>query len=211
VAGSPFGTNFVRLIDPAGNVVAESDLFSVMGKVYPGALATPVAIERTTYTRVGGTAPFDQQDVFVKAPPTSNAVSFLDAVIPPVEVFMTDNDASGGWYGQSPVAPTLPATISVTAANPALNNAPTTVESPLTDFVTISRAVYNAGTLTVDAVSSDRVARPALTVNGQPMTTPIGTTAVKTVTLSGLTIPPARVTVTSANGGSDTEEVVLLP
>ncbi len=36
VEGSPFNTNFFRVIGPDGEVVAETDLFGVMGKVYGG-------------------------------------------------------------------------------------------------------------------------------------------------------------------------------
>ncbi len=97
VVGSPFGTNFVRVDGPPGFTSVQSNLFNVMGKVHAGALATPLLIERTSY---GTTATGAQQDVFVKAPPsTTAAVTATDAN--GATVPMTDNDANGAWYGQS--------------------------------------------------------------------------------------------------------------
>jgi hypothetical protein len=208
VVGSPFGTNFVRLEGPAGFTSVETNLFTVMGKVFPGALATPLIIERSTYSRTNGTTVVAQEDVFAKAPPTSNPVSFVDT--DGVAIGMTDDDANSGWFGQSPANPVLPATISVSATNAGNNNTAVTKANPLVDLVTITRAEYNAGTLLVEATSSDAVQLPQLSVNGQLMTL-VGTGPLQTITISGLIIPPARVTVTSANGGSDTEEVALLP
>ncbi len=48
-----------------------------------------------------------------------------------------------------------------------------------------------------------------LTVNGQSMT-PSRRGPLQSATVTGLTIPPATITVTSANGGSDTEAVVVV-
>lgn len=210
VLGSPFGTNFVRVQAPDGAVLAESNEFTVMGKVFSAQLLpTPVQIERSTYSRAADPlsgATVAQQDVFVNAPSTGS-VSFQDAN--GATVTMTDADADSEWYGQSTNDPVLPATITVTADNPP-GNTPSTASSDMVDLIIISRAEYSAGTLTVEAVSSDEVDIPVLTVNGQTMTL-VGTGPLQTATFTGLTIPPARVTVASASGGSDTEEVVLLP
>jgi len=214
VVGSPFGTNFVRVDGPAGFTPVSSTLFTVMGKVHAGALATPLLIERTTYARrsVGGGSTEAQQDVFVTAPPApQHVVSAIDAN--GAAVTMTDNDANGAWYGQS-AGNATGTSVTVTAA-PAPGgppNTPTTASKALTDVVTIKRAEYSLSThtLTVEAASSDEVPLPLLTVNGQSLT-PTGVDALQSVTLGGLVIPPATVTVTSANGGSDTELVVLLP
>jgi hypothetical protein len=219
VVGSPFGTNFVRIEGPQGSnfPVLETNLFTIMGKVFGGALPTPALVERSTYSRVAdaGGAVVAQQDVFVKAPPTSSLVEF-DAVNEPLPTAMADGDADGAWFGQSPVNPSLPGTVTVRAANPAGNNTQTTVPSPLVDLVIITRAEYatdpstGALTLFVEAASSDEVSIPALTANGRPMTS-VGGGTLQTVSITGLAIPPARVTVTSARGGSDTEEVIILP
>jgi hypothetical protein len=161
---------------------------------------------------VTGTPLAAQQDVFVKAPPaTTTAVTAIDAN--GASVTMTDTDANGAWYGQTANDPTgTTRTVSVRTASTAGPNTPTNGASPLVDMVTISRAQYSlsAHTLTVEAASSDEVTPPVLTVNGQPLT-PTGVGVLQSATLTGLTIPPATITVTSANGGSDTEEVVILP
>jgi hypothetical protein len=205
--GSPFGTNFVRVDGPAPFASVQSNTFTVMGKVHAGPLVTPQLIERTSY---GRTAAGAQQDVFVKAPPSTNAtVSATDAN--GAAVPMTDTDANGAWYGQSANDPTGTARIvSVSSIAKTGPNTPADpVASPLVDVVTISRAEYDAGTLTVVAASSDEVTPPVLTVNGTNLA-PTGVGVLQSATISGLTIPPATITVTSANGGSDTEEVAVV-
>ena len=208
VTGSPFGTNFVRVDGPPGFSSVESNLFNVMGKVHAGALATPLVIERTSYGTSATTGA--QQDVFVQAPPSdAAAVTATDAN--GAAVPMTDNDTDGAWYGQTASDPSgIPApTVSITSSDTVGANTPTTETNPLVDLVTISRAEYDAGTLTVEAASSDEVSPPALTVDGTNLTA-TGVGVLQSATISGLTIPPATVTVTSANGGSDTEEVVVV-
>jgi len=207
VSGSPFGTNFVRVDGPPGFISVQGDQFTVMGKVHEGALATPALIERTTYDR---TAAGVQQDVFVQAPPSgAAAVSATDAN--GTAVTPTDNDVDGTWYGQSLNDPTgiSAPTVSVTATDTVGPNTDTTVTSPLVDVVTITRAEYDAGTLTVEAASSDELSPPTLTVNGVDLAL-TGVGAVQDATLTGFAIPPATITVTSAKGGSDTEEVVVV-
>ncbi len=202
VTGSPFGTNFVRIEGPGAFATRQTNLFSVSGKISTVELATPLLIERSTYTRFPGGA--SQQDVFAKAPPIAN-VSFLDTGAN--SIAMTDGDANGAWFGQSRLDPvTLPASVEVTAD--------TTVQtSPLVDLVQIVRAEYSlsAGTLTVVAQSSDRLANPVLSADGTPMTLVGGTGPRQRTVIRGLIIPPADVTVTSANGGTDSEPVVVLP
>ena len=205
VVGSPFGTNFVRVDGPPGFTSVQSNLFNVMGKVHAGALATPLLIERTSY---GTTATGAQQDVFVKAPPsTTAAVTATDAN--DLAITMTDNDANGAWYGQSASDPTGVTTPTVSVSATSAANNPANDTSPLVDLVTVSRADYSAGTLTVEAASSDEVTPPTLTVNGQTLT-PTVVGVLQSATVTGLTIPPATITVTSANGGSDTEAVVVV-
>ena len=87
---------------------------------------------------------------------------------------------------------------------------------PLTDLVTISRAEYSLGSgqLTLVASSSDETSPPSLTAhtgNGALIGSLSGNGAVKTLTTGLSPIPPATVQVTSAHGGSDSEDVVLVP
>ena len=211
VTGSPFGTNFVRIEGPGGFTTLETDLFEVSGKISAVVLPTPLVIERTSYSRTVDpltSATVSQEDVFALAPPTSVSVSFLDTALATIP--MTDGDANGAWFGQSGDDPILPATIDVTAE--LAGSDPTTETSDLVDLVTISRAEYSlaAGTLTVEAASSDEVDNPTLSANGTDLTL-TGPDALQSAIIGGLTIPPAFVTVTSANGGTDSEPVVVLP
>jgi len=92
----------------------------------------------------------------------------------------------------------------------------TTANLPLTDLVTITQAEYHlsTGQLTLVASTSDETSPPALTAhtgNGTLLGNLSGNGAVKTLSTSLSPIPPAKVQVTSANGGSDSEDVVLVP
>ena len=209
VTGSPFGTNFVLIAGPGSFVSRETTLFAVSGKISDVVLPAPLLVERTSYSRtpdgLGGA--IAQQDVFAKAPPTA-LVTFEGAGGAPVT--MSDNDANGAWFGQSLSDPVPLATVTVAALNPP--NTLTSEPSTLVDLVTVSRAQYSrsAGTLTVEAASSDEVDNPVLSVDATPMTL-VGTGPLQIAIIPGLAIPPAFVTVTSANGGTDTEPVVVLP
>jgi hypothetical protein len=222
VTGSPFGTNFVRVDGPAGFTSVQSDLFTVMGKVHQGALAMPLLIERTSYGRTMDPvtlAVTAQQDVFVETAPSGNAgvtaaVTATDANGVPVT--MTDTDANGAWYGQTASDPSGVATpaVSVTSADSRATptNTTTAATSPLVDVVSISRAEYSLSghSLTVEAASSDEPTMPVLSTNGTNLTV-TGVGVLQRATLTGFVIPPATITVTSAKGGSDTAEVVILP
>ncbi len=95
------------------------------------------------------------------------------------------------------------------------SSTPTTLSMPLTDLVTISRAEYslNSGQITVVASTSDETSPPVLTVTsgtGVAIGTLSGDGAVKSLATGISPIPPDKVRVTSSNGGTDTEEVVIV-
>lgn len=218
VTGSPFNTNFLRVQGPNG-IDVRSDVFAVSGKLSAVDLPAPALVKRASYSRgnVNG-AVVAHQDVFTLAPPPPGSVSFLDSA--GTAVTMTEANSTGSWYGQSVVNPSIPATLQVTADNhlaipTAL--APTTVPVSLTDLVTITRAEYSVGggQLTIAASSSDRTSPPAMTAyvdrSGALLGPLVGNGADKVGTPSTGRVPPARVRVVSANGGSDTEEVVIVP
>ena len=72
----------------------------------------------------------------------------------------------------------------------------------------------STGELTLVASTSDETTPPVLTAhtgNGTLIGNLGGTGAVKTLSMTLSPIPPAKVQVTSANGGSDSEDVVLVP
>ncbi|MBV7548115.1 hypothetical protein KW849_17655 [Pseudomonas sp. PDM26] len=214
VTGSPFNTNYVRIEGPNG-LDLRTTLFAVSGKLSTVVRPTPVIAERSTYSRqAGASAPVAQQDVFVMAPPPPATVTL--ASNNPVLNF-TEANTTGHWYAQSPNNPTLPGTLQVTADNhlAIASSAPTTLPMPLTDLVTISRAEYSlsTGQITIVASTSDETSPPVLTATsgtGIAIGALSGDGAVKSLATGISPIPPAQIRVTSSNGGSDTEEVVIV-
>ena len=214
VTGSPFNTNYIRIEGPGG-LDLRSTVFAVSGKLSTVVRPTPLITQRSTYSRKqGASAPIAQQDVFVLAPPPPATVS-LSSSTP--ELKLTEADTTGSWYVQNPVNPTLPTTLQVTADNhlAIASSTPTTLPMALTDLVVIQRAEYSlsSGQLTLVATTSDETSPPALTATsgtGAAIGALSGSAAVKTLTTGISPIPPAKVRVTSSNGGSDTEEVVIV-
>jgi Big-like domain-containing protein/cadherin-like protein len=246
VTGSPFGTNFFKVVGPAGSdlggpgiTTVQTNLFTVAGKTAAAGLGTPLTVDKATYTRGTGTA---QVSVFATTQPISNAVipgtltlantpsalQFSDASgVISATTMTTNNPIDGKFYGTvsfaNPV--TFPTSVSVT------NTADVPVSTttvPLVDEVAVAEASYSSAAkiLKVTAVSGDKLALPALTVVMQDGATaiPLGTIAggggalqvtfpFAFSTPAGIKtyeIPPVRVTVRSALGGSDTEVVTGL-
>jgi len=214
VTGSPFNTNFVRIEGPNG-LDLRTTLFSISGKLSTVARPTPLITQRSTYSRKAGeSAPVAQQDVFVMAPPPPASVTLTSST--PV-LNLSEADTTGNWYAQSSVNPTLPTFLQVTADNHVAipTSTPTTLSMALTDLVVIQRAEYSlsSGQLTLVASTSDETSPPVLTAtsgSGIAIGALSGEGAVKTLATGISPIPPSRVRVTSSNGGSDTEEVVIV-
>lgn len=214
VTGSPFNTNFVRIEGPNG-LDLRATTFAVSGKLSTVVRPTPMITQRSTYSRKAGTsAPVAQQDVFVLAPPAPGTAAITSST--PV-INMTEANSTGAWYAQSSANPTLPTTLQVTADNhlAIATSTPTTLPMTLTDLVVIQRAEYSlsSGQLTLVASTSDETSPPVLTatsIGGAAIGALSGDGAVKTLATGISPIPPAKVRVTSSNGGSDTEEVVIV-
>ncbi|MNQ69181.1 hypothetical protein D3C85_837620 [compost metagenome] len=215
VTGSPFNTNYVRIEGPGG-IDVRTNLFSITGKLSKVQLPTPLITQRSTYSRqtVGGGV-VAQEDVFMLAPPPPGTAKFASG---DQTIGMIEANATGNWYGQSAINPALPKDLQLTADNQAAitTSTPTTRPAKLVDLVTIDRAEYSlsSGDVTIAASTSDRTSPPALvatTGHGATIGTMAGSGPNKTLTTGISLIPPARVTVTSANGGTDTEEVVIVP
>jgi len=215
VTGSPFNTNYVRIEGPNG-LDLRTTLFSISGKLSEVARPTPVIAQRGTFSRHDEDGNLRaQQDVFVMAPPPPGTATLISQT---PNLNLTEANTTGAWYGQSALNPALPKTLEVTADNQLAipSSTPTTVTLPLTDLVVIQRAEFSlsSGELTLVASTSDETSPPELkasTGNGAVIGTLGGTGAVKTLTTGLSPLPPATVTVTSAYGGSDSEEVVLVP
>ncbi|VVN07182.1 hypothetical protein PS684_04776 [Pseudomonas fluorescens] len=214
VTGSPFNTNFVRIEGPNG-LDLRTNVFAVSGKLSTVVRPTPMITQRSTYSRKAGTsAPVAQQDVFVLAPPAPGTVAVTSST--PV-LNMTEANSTGSWYAQSSANPTLLSVLQVTADNhlAIASSTPTTLPMTLTDLVVIQSAQYSlsSGQLTVVASTSDETSPPVLTAtsgSGAAIGALGGDGAVKTLATGISPIPPAKVRVTSSNGGSDTEEVVIV-
>jgi hypothetical protein len=212
--GSPFNTNYIRIEGPNG-LDLRTTVMAISGKLSTVVRPTPMISERSTYSRKAGeSAPVAQQDVFVMAPPPPATVT-LDSNSPVLN--LTEADTTGHWYAQSSTNPTLPSSLQVTADNHLAipSSTPTTLSMPLTDLVVISRAEYslNNAQLTIVASTSDETSPPVLTAtsgSGAVIGALSGDGAVKSLATGITPIPPAKVRVTSSNGGSDTEEVVIV-
>ena len=225
--GSPFKTNYIRIEGPNG-LDLRTTVMAISGKLSTVTRPTPMITQRSTYSRsVNVNDPLNpvvsQQDVFVLAPPPPAKVT-LDSSSPVLN--LTEANTTGNWYAQSTANPTLPSSVKVTADNSLAipTSTKTTLETPLTDVVVISRAEYTQidgiGQLIVEASSSDEVEPPVLTATYVPdepddpdvLIGPLsGDGTLKKLGIEISPIPPAKVRVTSANGGTDTEEVVILP
>lgn len=215
VTGSPFNTNYVRIEGPGG-IDLRTELFAISGKLSTVALPTPLMPQRSTYSRHTENGDLRaQQDIFVMAPPPPASVA-LTSQTPNLN--LTEANGTGAWYAQSVLDPAAGTILTLTADNSVAipSSSLTSANVPLTDLVTITQARYrlSTGELTLVASTSDETTPPALTAhtgNGTLIGNLSGNGAVKTLSTTLSPIPPAKVQVTSANGGSDTEDVVLVP
>jgi len=212
VTGSPFNTNFVRIVGPSGAGTIQTALFTVAGKVLDSRQQTHVDIDRATYRRTSAGV---RAEVFAKADSSSTlcfreTVALLPGPPPtPCETSLT-GDNTGLFFGQRLGNGTLPSVVVVTATNPAGTTRPTSVSSKLTDVVKVQTARYSWAnkTLLIEATSTDEVAIPDMVAQGYGRLSKTGT--LQRITVADLTQPPATVTVKSAAGGSDTEPVVVV-
>jgi hypothetical protein len=211
VTGSPFFTNFVRVEGPnvggpGINSVEVSD-FNLSGQLFTGAVATPLAVSRATYTRgpVSG-----HVDVFATSAPTAT-VSITGGPNLPGGSIPIPGNGLGSFFTalQLPDATVLPAGIIVTATNPGSTDA--LVSANLTDEVLISQAVFDdvTGSLIIKASSTDSgLTPPTLTAVGFGVLTP-DTAGTQSLVVPNIAGPPPSVTVQSTAGGSATKVVQI--
>jgi hypothetical protein len=220
VTGSPCGTNFFRIeavgldgvtplnIDPGdsdgigGTSSVQNNLFAVSGKIFSGNAPAPLVVDRTNYARAIDDA--GQVNAFVASAPAAEVTLRGEPNLPPDDVPL-DGNGQGLFFKSIPVqADVLPDSVEVTAKNS--GNANATHISLLTDAVNITRAEYNVTlqTLTIEANSSDKATNPILTVFG------FGDLSNGNGTFSNVIAPPAKVTVTSAKGGTDSEDITIV-
>jgi hypothetical protein len=214
VTGSPFNTNFVRIEGPNG-IDLRTELFSISGKLSNVVRPTPLIPLRSTYSRhTENDTLLAQQDMFVMAPPPPATVTLTSQG---QNLSLTEANGTGSWYAQSAVSPDPATILQINADNSVAipSSSATSASLPLTDLVTIVRAEYSLGSgkITLVASSSDETSPPALTArtsNGALIGSLGGDGAVRSL-ITTLSLPPAKVEVSSAHGGSDSEDVVLVP
>ncbi len=216
VTGSPFGTNFIQIDGPGinpGNLggtglnSVRSNLFFVAGKVFTGAIPSPLKVDRAAYTRDATGAGF--VTVFATSIGTANLQVSGTGL---TATNMVGDPATGKFFGYIPFAAgtTLPAAITVTNLS---DVPPTVVTTALNDEVLITLAGYDVTTraLTVNALSSDLLAPlPALTAAGIGLMTFDALAGSWTVSAANVFVPPASVTVTSDKGGTETVKTSVI-
>ncbi|WP_137821790.1 Ig-like domain-containing protein [Pseudomonas sp. D(2018)] len=211
VIGSPFGTNFVRIEGPGGRV-AQTNLFSLSGKVLSSRAGTSLEVSRASYSR---SAERTWISVFGNSTAGANLCfrESIDLVGDPPSPcqFQMTGSGSGTFFGLDSSPASLPPLVVVTASDSSGVTAPTTLSQPLTDQVEISSARYVAAdrTLTIEARSSDEVLVPVLAAEGFGALIRVAGSQQRLVA-GEVAQPPAYVTVKSAAGGVDTEPVVVV-
>jgi hypothetical protein len=201
VTGSPYNTNFVRVqeVTPSGDPVpngldANSNLFSVSGKL---ATNGGVGVDGAYYHRT--TADDGTLRVYANSEASlSQSIEVSGAGIDPTRM----EGESGHYDAIVPfTGATPPASIKVSN----VGDVPVASKTvPLTDEID-AHATFDtaAHTLTIDATSSDQVAKPTLTAVGYG---DIDATGVLAAPVAGT---PATVKITSKAGGATTVPVAL--
>jgi hypothetical protein len=221
--------NIFRIEGPTGDVLSETTNFSLMGRVFEGATVGRVTVDRATYSHLAA-GNKHKLSVFATGFPTSQGrlpAGLQPAAITPILQYyeapcIATLDANGNllsygvpnvpavqivgfgthYFGQSEPL-TLPFTqvcVIQTNARDANGNAFTAFfPTVVGDEVSITEALYDLGsqTLTIQASSSDVADPPTLTA------VDFGDLINGSLTVSGLSTPPARVHVTSSARGAN--------
>lgn len=172
----------------------ETRAFSLMGKI---AVNAGVDVELATYSRTA--AGGGMVDVFAASIEAPQALE-----VSGTGFFPTRMQGRAGRYFARVAYTGAGAPGNITVTN--TSDVPASAQTLRPVDVVTATAGYNADTqtLTVTAQSSDQVGAPALTVTGFG---PVPAAGV--LTLSSIVAPPARITVTSAAGGSITVPVMI--
>ena len=216
VAGSPFGTNFLTVIGPAGsnldgdgNDNVTTTLFAVTGMKYQIPIPSKLVVEKASYAR---DAAATQIDVFAVADNVSNTLtpSVLEvtgAGIPPTAM---RTDGLGNFFASIVMVNpfTLPDNVTVTNVSDNVASFPArSVVPPLVDDIKVLEATYNPidNSLQIRAASRDQLVPPTLTAVG--FTPALDSTG--SLVVPDLPVPPASITVVSPKGGGDTAWVAV--
>ncbi len=208
VLGSPFGTNFIRIQGPTGEIF--TDQFTVSGKVLDKRPQLAASMQRATYSRSGSGT---RIEVFAKAPGDAsvcmrNGLALVGTPPSPCQ-FTLDTDHNGRFFTQQLSQTAPPSVVVVTASSSDPTTQPTAISSKLTDVVKVTTARYDwdAKRLTIEARSSDEVVVPDMVVQGYGRMSKSG--GLQSLTINDVSQPPATITVKSSHGGSDVEPVIV--
>ena len=209
ITGSPFGTNFLRIDGPnvggPGVNTIQTNLFTIVGKIFNGVLATPLTIDRTSYARA---TTGSEIDLFTHSVGSATIVGSATGI---PTTTLTKDTATGRFFARIALAAgaPLPAFVRYTATS--AGNDPTVRDAPLIDEVTITQAPLQPRDQDVDRerdlersdrrAGADRARKPDRAARN----------ADRGVLNVVLNAPPYQVTVTSSKGGSDTFLVDLVP
>ncbi|TCP11220.1 hypothetical protein EV683_11436 [Crenobacter luteus] len=232
--GATRNANIFRVEGPNGFVYETTD-FALSGRLYDGAIAGALHVDRASYTREGSA---NQVNVFATAfpitqgrtpagpPPATVAtqLSYFDAPctptldangnpVPPysapANAAANPMSASGSRYFGRSAPATLPSELCVRAntVNASGQASSSYLPVQLGDQILIDEAIYDPSSrrLSVAARSGDRVAAQVLTVSG------LGTIDATTgrLVVDSLLAPPDKVTVLSSGGGLNALQVSL--
>ena len=211
VIGSPFHTNLFRIDGPnaggPGVNTKQTDLFKVQGKLFTtSTLPIPLIVNRAVYTR-----PLPPQ---IEVLATSSRLASLNLKVswPGAPSVLMTTDGNGNFFANISNPVSFPNSVIVTATDASTGKI-AIVASDLVDIVTITSAEFHpvTKTLTFQAYSSDQVGPPTLTAVGFGDLAAIpGDLPNQKLVVSGLTVPPAEVTVISSAGGMTTAPVSVI-
>ncbi|WP_293005913.1 hypothetical protein [Nitrosomonas sp.] len=229
VIGGHCGINYFRIegplgvdLDGSGQSFVETNLFAVQGKIYDEANSPPgIEPVRTTYFRSTNTSNGNTTariNAWVKAPITATvALSGLPQGNGAM-AFDGGNTFFKRTFLNPANGPSVPDQVTITATS--VGGFETVRDVNVVDDVRISLVTWTAatGAIRVVAFSSDKIdpsvgTIPELTLHiagGEFPMPQVGARGRYEVVVSGpdaFPVPPARVTVTSSQGGSDTEGV----
>ena len=193
-AGSPFGTNFLRIegpkgsnLDGLGNDFIQDDLATIVGQVWTAPIPAKVTVDKAIVTSHGTTNAVDVWATAINAPNLNGTAPaapklFMTATGMPSLEMLPDGHVAGQYHGHVEFASTTAAPGSVSVTD--VNSIPqVTRTAGLTDTILVKQAAYDniTGLITLVAHSSDEIRAPGMTVTGIPGLLPInsGLTAAK--------------------------------
>lgn len=227
VIGGHCNINYFRIegpegvdLDGNGNNFVQTALFTVQGKIFdeantpPGIEPVRISYFRSTNTSTGATT--SRINTWAKAPPHAS-VSVLNPQTNKGNPLAFDGESTFFKRIALNAANSNPMPTQLTLTATTAGGLSTTQDVRVVDQVDIQTATWALGTqsLKVVALTSDKIALstgaiPELTVRVGAYTYPMpqsGAAGRYEVTLTGIAIPPAHVTVTSSKGGTATQAI----